>query len=198
MSIYPKRVIIGENLIIHLRFNNIGKKVEYIKFHLHIENPKQEIIFSKDDYKLLGINDNSYIYETYQSIPILNNFLYGKYKVVFNITTKGIVISSDTENSDYFYVDGFSFYKTKDKIVIKNLSIEDTPCRIFSNEKEKELVFNSLEEKILPNNYKYLEYGNHNVFYISNKDKKYYIKNPNISIKNNVIYNLDIKETISL
>ena len=27
MSIYPKRVIIGENLIIHLRFNNIGKNL---------------------------------------------------------------------------------------------------------------------------------------------------------------------------
>ena len=79
MSIYPKRVTTGENVIIHLRFQNNGKREELVEYHLDVYNSLDELIFNKIDNILLG--KENYLYEFYIS-PWTYNYP-GKYKVFY-------------------------------------------------------------------------------------------------------------------
>ena len=188
MSIYPKRVVFGENLIIHLRFNNCANHTDYIHYYLKIINPNGDVIFSFDDYKLLGIADDSFLYETYHSIPISKEFLPGKYQVDFHLMSHGIKIPSSTIETDYFYVDYISFFRRGGKIYLKNNSVESTPCIIYTSNATQNIILDGLEELKLRHSCNYIEYGNHNVLFLTDALKKYYIKNPDIKIVGDGLY----------
>ncbi len=189
MSIFPKHVTHGENVVIHLRFENSSKKTETIKYQLSVKNPEDKQIYEHSDSILLG--KANYLYETYFPIKIEENFLSGKYKVVFSLTCRGVKIESSTKDWDFFFVEQVKFYKKENKIILENNSNEVTKCSLYDREDNiLELELQGKEKKLLDDNYSYIIYGNNKVFPIPDLQKKYYLKNPDIKICDEYLLNI--------
>ena len=55
MSIYPKNISNGENVIIHLRFSNKSKIIQKIRYVLSVIDPDENQVFLKEDNLVLGV-----------------------------------------------------------------------------------------------------------------------------------------------
>lgn len=198
MSIYPKKVTKNENVIIHLRFENPENKFEIIKYRLLVSNPNEDIIYKKQDTLLLGSDSDKYIKQLYHSIHITDEFIPGKYKVIFYLTCRGVKVLSATKDNDFFLVENISIVNKNDNIELINESKEKTECYLYKdndNQKTK-MILNGLEKIIIDKSYKFIEYGNNKIFPICSKNKKCYIKNPDIRIKNDKLINIDNEKKI--
>ena len=164
MSIFPKKIADGENVIIHLRFINSKKNNRLVKYFLNVYNPKKELIYNSTEDIILGYGNN-YYNERYHSIMIQNDFIPGKYTVDFYMEVNGKKIDSLTKQNDYFYVEKIMFYKNNNDIILKNMSTEITKCMLYGNSKE-EIVLEGNETKRVNDEYQYIEYGNNQIFKI--------------------------------
>lgn len=164
MSIFPKKITYGENVIIHLRFINSKDNNRLIKYFLNVYNPKKELIYDTSESIILGYGEN-YYNEIYHSIMIQNDFLPGKYMVDFYLEVNGKKIDSLTKNNDYFYVEKLVFYKKRKKIFLENISDETTSCILYGNKKKK-MVLEGNKIKNVNDEYQYIEYGNNQIFKI--------------------------------
>lgn len=179
MSIYPKNITKGENLIIHLRFNNTGIKNEIINYNLIVRNPNDNIVYNYSDKMFLGSKD--FVREIYHSIKITNKFIPGKYIVSFFLMCRGVKIESSTKNNDYFYVEKIDTRIKNNTIILKNNSNVNTKCQVFNEYEKKEVVLKANETRVINKLYKYIKYGN-NMISIIDKAKGSYVKNPYIKI----------------
>ncbi len=164
MSIFPKRIVSGENVIIHLRFINSKKNNRLIKYFLNVYNPKKKLIYNFSDDIILGYGNN-YYNEKYHSLMIQNDFIPGKYIVDFYMEVNGKKVDSLTKQNDYFHVEKIDFYKNNNDIILKNMSNEITKCILYGNNKE-EIVLEGNETKRVNDEYQYIEYGNNQIFKI--------------------------------
>lgn len=185
ISIYPRKLTKNENCIIHLRFNNFGKNVEVINYLLKIYNPLNKLVFSKKDKVLLGTDKSNFIKDLYNNITIEDDFIPGKYYVEFIISCKGNKYISTTKETDFFVVEQLDFYIDDNNILhIFNLSNESIKFILYNEDMNKENFLLDSKSKIeLNGKYKFIEYGNNEIFVIKNKRTLYYLKNPNIKVE---------------
>ena len=200
MSIYPKKVTKNENVIIHLRFENPDNKFEIIKYRLLISNPNEDIIYSKQDTFILGSDIDKYVKQLYHSIFITDEFMPGKYKVIFYLTCRGVKVQSVTKDNDFFLVENISIVHKNDNIELINNSKEKVECYLYKNSdnQKTKIILNELEKIIIDNSYKFIEYGNNKIIPICPKNKMCYIKNPDIRIKNDELINIDDEKKITI
>ncbi len=160
MSIYPKRISNGENLIVHLRFSNSGQEIYNVKYVLSVLNPNKKEIFLKEDNIILGTGKEGFSKNLYYSLYINNKYKPGKYIVNFYMICNGQVINSDTRDNDYFYVEKLKYYNFKDKTVIYNMSNEKTSFILHKGKTSNEFTINGNEKINLEDKYDYIEYSN--------------------------------------
>ncbi len=191
MSIYPKNISKGENLIIHLRFSNKGKKNEIIKYRLYIQNPTGKKILKKENSIYLGVNSNEFVRQIYYSVYISDKFKPGKYIVKFYLICRGSIIESSTKDTDFFYVEDVKYFNSNEKTYVHNKSLENVNIKLYDNNNISE-TFNIRGNSTLETTkaYKYIEYAN-NKFDIIKEKKKIYIKNPSIKFNNNKLIDID-------
>lgn len=163
MSIFPKHIASGENVIIHLRFNNSKKNTKEITYYLKVFNPNNKIIYDKSDNIIVGYGDNDYCNEIYHSIMIKNNFVPGKYIVDFYMNINGKKIESITKNNDFFYVEKIKYFKKDNKTIINNMSKEKVKCSLYGLTK-KTIELNGKEKIELDDSYNLIEYGNNQIY----------------------------------
>ena len=94
MSIYPKNISNGENVIIHLRFSNKSKIIQKIRYVLSVIDPDENQVFLKEDNLVLGVEKEEFVKQLYYSLEIDGNFKPGKYIVQFYLVCKGHIIES--------------------------------------------------------------------------------------------------------
>ena len=172
MSIFPKKISNGENLIIHLRFSNKAQKIHNIKYVLSVLDPNKKEIFLKEDNIILGIGKEGFVKQLYYSLYINNNCKPGRYIVNFYIICNGQVIYSDTKNNDYFYVEKLKYYNSKNKTVIHNISNEKTLFILYKGKESKCFNINGKEKLNLEDKYDYIEYANNKFDIIENKEEQ--------------------------
>ena len=197
MSIFPKRVTYGENVIIHLRFQNKGKVEEIVEYHLDVYNPIQKNIYHCIDSIILGTNKEGYLYETYKSINVDKSFIPGKYRVNFYLVCRGNIIMSDTKDWDVFYVEDVICYKDKNKIYLCNKSNEYVSVELLGD-RSKRINLKPNEKIILDKNYKYYCYGNNKVFPIGLKNESIYQKKCSIKIEKESLFDIENKKKYDL
>ncbi len=198
MSIYPKNISKGENLIIHLRFSNKGKKNEIVKYKLYVQDPEGTNILKKEKNIYLGVDDDEFVRQIYYSIHITDKFKPGKYLVKFYLICRGNIIESLTKDTDFFYVEDIKYFNLKGKTYIYNKSPENVNIELYDNNnisKTFNIKGNSTLE--IPNSYKYIKYAN-NKFDIIKEKKKIYIKNPLIKFNNNKLIDTKYGKEIKL
>lgn len=163
MSIYPKNICNGENLIIHLRFSNKSKNIQKVTYNLSIKNPDKKQIFLKQEDIILGINKEEYVKQLYHSIYISNRFKPGKYIVDFYLNCNGHIIESVTKDNDYFYVEKLKYYNFKENTIIINKSNEKTRFKVYNEKSIDKFVIDGKQKLELKEKYDFIEYANNKV-----------------------------------
>lgn len=106
MSIFPRKLTRGENCIIHLKFENTGKKPKKILYNLTILDPNGDKVTDISDKFLLNCDSNSiFKKELYYSFNTSQNTALGKYRVIPTFYYDGMKYRSRTSNFDYFLVE---------------------------------------------------------------------------------------------
>ena len=125
MSIFPKKITLGENCIIHLRFANSSENNEVIKYALKVINPSNEVVLNVNKSMILGTADErDFVREIYYNIETNKKFLPGKYIVDFYLYCKGIKVESITKDIDYFNIEKLSYLRDSKNTYIINESTE--------------------------------------------------------------------------
>ena len=169
MSIYPKNISNGENLIIHLRFSNKGKEIQKVKYVVSVLNPKGKQIFLKKDNLILGAEKDEYIKQLYYSLYIDSKFKPGKYIVDFYMICNGHIIKSETKHNDCFYVENLKYYNFNNNTFIINNTNEKTYIKLYKGANIKEITVNGKQTLILKEKYNYIKYANNKFDLISDK-----------------------------
>ena len=200
MSIFPKKITLGENCIIHLRFANSGVNNEVIKYFLKVINPNNEVVLDIEKSMILGVvEDNDFIREIYYNIKTDKSFLPGKYIVDFHLYCKGVKVESTTKEIDYFNVEKLSYFITNNNTYITNESCEETEFSVYNDEKKiKQYKIKGKDSLILTNTYNYIQYANNKIDVIKKKSSKIYYKNPEYSLKNNKLINRNTNKEYKL
>lgn len=129
---FPKKITLGENCIIHLKFVNHEKNNEVIKYILKVMDPNGKTILNINRNMILGgSSENNFVRELYYNVEIGNHFLPGKYIVDFYLYCKGIKVESITKDIDYFNVEKLSYFTDGKYTYIVNESIEETEFLCF-------------------------------------------------------------------
>ena len=171
MSIYPKNISNGENLIIHLRFSNKGRKIQKVRYVLSVSNPNDKQIFLKEDNVILGVGKDEFIKQLYYSLYINNRFIPGKYIVKFYMICNEHIIDSETKDNDYFYVENFKYYNLNGNTIINNNSDEKTNFKLYKGTNIEKFTINGKQKLRLKGKYNYIEYANNKIDLIKDKNK---------------------------
>ena len=171
MSIYPRNISNGENLIIHLRFSNKGRKIQKVRYVLSVLNPNEKQIFLKEDDLTLGVENDEFIKQLYYSLYINSRFIPGKYIVKFYIVCNGHIIESATKDNDFFYVENLKYYNLNDNTIIINNSNEKTDFKLYKGTNIEKFTINGKQKVRLKEKYNYIEYANNKIDFINNKNK---------------------------
>lgn len=171
MSIYPKNISNGENLIIHLRFSNKGKKTQKVRYVLSVSDPNDKQIFFKENDLILGIEKDEFTKQLYYSLYINSKFKPGKYIVKFYMICNGHIIESETKNNDYFYVENLKYYNFNDNTFIFNNSDEKTNFKLYKGTNIEKFTINGKQTLKLKEKYNYIEYANNKIDLINDKSK---------------------------
>ena len=153
MSIYPKNISNGENLIIHLRFSSKGKKIQKVRYILSVSNPNDKQVFFKEDDLILGVEKDEFIKQLYYSLYVNSKFIPGKYIVKFYMICNEHIIESETKDNDYFYVENLKYYNLNGNTNIEKFTI------------------NGKQKLRLKGEYNYIEYANNKIDFINDKIK---------------------------
>lgn len=204
MSIFPKKITLGENCIIHLKFVNHEKNNEVIKYILKVMDPNGKTILNINRNMILGgSSENNFVRELYYNVEIGNHFLPGKYIVDFYLYCKGIKVESITKDIDYFNVEKLSYFTDGKYTYIVNESIEETEFYVFDIDNEKKhFKIKGNDSIVLKEKFNYIQYANSKVDVIKEQSKRLYYKNPEyrlienrlVNIVNNKEYELTDKE----
>lgn len=170
MSIYPKNISNGENLIIHLRFGNKSKKMQKVKYVLSVISPDNKTIFLKEDDLTLGIRKDEFVTQLYYSLYINNRFKPGKYIVKFYLICNKQIIESATKDNDFFYIEKLKYYNCKHNTVIFNCSKEKTYFKLYKGTNIEEFSIDGRQKLKLEDKYDYIEYANNKIYIIDNKN----------------------------
>ena len=169
MSIYPKNISNGENVIIHLRFSNKSKIIQKIRYVLSVIDPDENQVFLKEDNLVLGVEEEEFVKQLYYSLEIDGNFKPGKYIVQFYLVCKGHIIESVTKDNDFFFVEKLEYYYSNEKTVITNISNEKIKFKLHEGLNIEELTINGKEKIELEGKYDYIEYANNKIDLIEEK-----------------------------
>jgi len=169
MSIYPKNISNGENVIIHLRFSNKSKIIQKIRYVLAVIDSDENQVFLKEDNLVLGVEKEEFVKQLYYSLEIDRNFKPGKYIVQFYLVCKGHIIESVTKDNDFFFVEKLEYYCFNEKTVITNISNEKTKFKLYKGLNIEELTINGKEKIELEGKYDYIEYANNKIDLIAEK-----------------------------
>ncbi|MBR3249629.1 MAG: hypothetical protein IKF83_02900 [Clostridia bacterium] len=169
MSIYPKNISNGENVIIHLRFSNKSKIIQKIRYVLSVIDPDENQVFLKEDNLVLGVEKEEFVKQLYYSLEIDGNFKPGKYIVQFYLVCKGHIIESVTKDNDFFFVEKLEYYYSNEKTVITNISNEKIKFKLHEGLNIEELTINGKEKIELEGKYDYIEYANNKIDLIEEK-----------------------------
>lgn len=200
MSIFPKKITLGETCIIHLRFANSGENNEIIKYTLKVTNPNNEFVLNVNKSMVLGAADKKdFVREIYYNIETNENFLPGKYIVDFYLYYKGIKVESITKDIDYFYIEKLSYLRDSKNTYIINESTEETEFFVYSDKaKKKYYKINGKDSIILNENFHYIQYANNKIDVIRKKSQKLYYKNPEYKLVSNKLINIKNKKEFKL
>lgn len=169
MSIYPKNISNGENLIIHLRFGNKSNKIQKVRYVLSVIDPDNNDIFYKEDDLTLGIGKDEFVKQLYYSLYINNSFKPGKYMVNFYMICNEQIIESSTKDNDYFYIEKLKYYNFKGKTIVFNCSKEKTHFKLYKGINIEEFTIDGGQELTFEDNHDYIEYANNRFDNIKNR-----------------------------
>ena len=192
MSIFPKKITLGENCIIHLKFANSGENNEIIKYVLKVTNPNNEVILDINKSIILGVAEKKdFIREIYYNVQTSENFLPGKYTVDFHLYCKGIKVESITKDIDYFNIEKLSYFRDDANTYIINESSEETEFYVYNDKlKRKHYKISGKDSLILNEKFHYIQYANNKIDVVRKKAKQLYYKNPEYKLKGNKLINI--------
>lgn len=170
MSVFPKRVCIGDNVIIHVKCTNFGNTIRYRKIFVKVISPlgKEFNILDGEIWKIPPANSSGII-EKYYLFKVTNSCEAGRYFVSIQIKNNNKITLSGTKETDYFYVDSIKIHKEKDKVILKNESPTVTKIKlIFDNKIETVHLFGKRKIKISGKKLRFIMYGNNNIYELDN------------------------------
>ncbi len=172
MSIVPKRVSLGENVLIHICFRNIEgifRKLKYESFVVSPSGKKFHVLRLREKIvppKIWGCTAytfNEFFQHEYHVLKIKKNFEIGKYKVDLSVWENNRVSHSQSYRYDYFFVEKITVKRIKKTMFsIKNESRAPCPIRVHYKFKHKHLLLKGQETRILKDPF-FLIYANNDV-----------------------------------
>ena len=181
MSIFPKRVTYGENVIIHFKINS-SNKPRFIEYSIDVFNPNGE---KKNIVKKKGLFSNTV--ETYYCYVVNKNEynIPGQYFLKTNLYINGRKIYSLSAEMDYFWIDYIKnsviLLDGEKCIELINMGDSEVPYNILDKNGTilKDDILQSKERIIIQKHHKeyYLKYGNNNIDRIGNQDEEILYKN---------------------
>lgn len=184
MSIFPKRVTYGDNVIIHFKIESTVKP-RIIDYTIDMYNPKGEGKRIAQKSGLYADTVESYYYYTVvgddYSIP-------GRYFLKTKLYVNGRKVNSSSSEMDYFWIDKIKAKKTGSKeecrLQLKNLSDSMTPFQIINQSGDIVMddVIEAYENRIISqeNGEYYIRYGNHYLERIWNSGDVIFYRNNTI------------------
>lgn len=133
MSIFPKRVTKGENVIVHFKIKN-NQKVKFISYEITFYDPIGNVVEVIKD-TLLSCEER----EVYFCHKVREDELPGKYYLKTKMYINGRVIGSFSSVADFYYVDELQVINTRDvneseSFIIKNIGMDMTPFQLINKE----------------------------------------------------------------
>lgn len=163
MSIFPKKAIRGENVIIHVRITNFSCILLPIYLDVYIKNLEKN--YRKNIVKKMllivppKINDEEII-NKYFSLPIEKKLPLGKYKCFTTINYFNKKSKSLTENTDFFSIEEVKISRKEKSIYLKNKSVIPTNVKIYYRNKVISKKLGSYATIKIPNKeFVYLKYA---------------------------------------
>lgn len=167
MSIFPKKITKGENVVIHVRLINFSVLPLPVFLNIYIENPK-------NNYKKVLLNNHPFIIppkkrekdkesiiDKYFLFSTSNKNPLGKYKCFTNIILFGRKEKSLTIKDDYFLIEKVEIYKKDNFILFKNLSNIPVEIEIYYIDK---VIYKKIKGsgtiRTIKNNFIYARYAN--------------------------------------
>lgn len=198
LSIYPKRVVFGENVIVHIRFRTDSSKPRVYSCTTYVVSPKKEIIQTWNRQFIMPGGTKETQKEFYYCINGRKLIEPGLYRVVSDLIVEGKMVHSDTYANDFFTVDRLTVNRLQDRnrIVITNES-GTSNCPIYltyKDGKEMNLELSSGESKEVDlSDVDFIKYADGVVLTLNRKEKKYLRKSIDWRIENNCIVARDKK-----
>lgn len=208
MSIFPRKLTRGENCIIHLKFENTGKKPKNIYYNLTILDPNGEKVEDITNNLLLGCDNNEFKKELYYCFKTNKDTILGKYRVIPTFFYDGMKYKSKTSNFDYFLVEEINVENVaKNEFLLYNISLYATNIKILEKNGDNiishEVTLKSHERLKLKSEakQKFIMYGNNYIEQLINNEDIIYMRDPKVFWKKqdeNIIIYTEEDEIINL
>jgi len=168
MSIYPKRIARGDNVIIHTKFFNRSLICIPITVNLELENKlekyKKQLLKNKIFF-LPSLMDNEkdfiekfFIFKTDERTPL------GKYNCLLTINYFGKKIKSLTRKNDYFFIEKLNFSRKKGKIILINMTNFNIKIKlIYLKKKQNKMIKPHSKIVVTEKNFLYAVYANNDI-----------------------------------
>lgn len=170
MSVFPKHIIKGDNVVIHTKVDNYSLISLPVKLNLLIINKsgnfKKWIVKNKDYIVPPSQNNKSSFIERYFIVNTNRNMPLGKYVCLLSIDYLNKTEKSLTRKNAFFYIEEIKIIRKSSKLFIKNMSKLGVKVEIFYIGKFYTKELKSLEIfEIDSDNFLYLIYGNNNILF---------------------------------
>ncbi|MCK5510822.1 hypothetical protein KAI65_04775 [Candidatus Parcubacteria bacterium] len=168
MSVYPKHIINGDNIVIHTKVSNYSAMCLPVKVNLYVEHNKNKYKkwILKDKLFLVPPKENNQegIMERYYMFKTNKKSLLGKYYCILSIKYLKKESFSLTRKNAYFYIEKVNIEKKENFLLIYNKSDCSVPINIFYINKNYLKKIKSLEVIRMPKkNFLYLKYANNDI-----------------------------------
>ena len=163
MSIYPKKIKQGDNVIFHLRLDNHSDLCMPVILNFKISNKKGEYsrVLLVDKKEILPPHDKV---ERYLMITAKRNMPLGKYYCNFTIKYLNKKAKSLTIDNDFFVIEKVSLGNKGNFIKIKNHSNKITEIKIFYLDNKVSKKLKPFEEISISNEkFLYVLYANKDI-----------------------------------
>lgn len=167
MSVYPKYITRGDNIVIHTKVCNHSVICLPVKVSLcvkHNKNKYKKWIIKEKLFLVPPKNNKEGVIERYYMFKTNTRSLLGKYYCILSIKYLTKENFSSTKENAYFYIEKINIDKKENFLLIHNKSNCNTMVGIFYIDKSYLKNIKSLEIiKIPKENFLYLKYANNDI-----------------------------------
>ncbi|MEF2175670.1 MAG: hypothetical protein V3575_04310 [Candidatus Absconditabacteria bacterium] len=168
MSIFPKNIIQGDNVIIHVKLKNDSKIILPIYVNLTINHCDSSFKKTILDNRLFLVAPESGvipgILETYYSFETDETTPFGRYKCNLDINYLNINSKSLTDNNAYFFIHKVLLKRNEDGILIENKINYNVDIKVSYINKVYKIILLPLESKLIDKKgFLNIVYANNNI-----------------------------------